>query len=360
MSGLLQPTLARPRLQVLANGTPVAGVRSAEIESNNHYASDRFSVVFALGADQLWTADYWSSQAAIMLDVQIGFLPDGAPEGAVSWTSLLQGATDTIEIEVPSTVRIQGRDLSAGLIAARTQETFANQTSSDIVTTIAQRHNLTPQVTTTSTLVDRYYELEHDRITLNQFSRTTTEWDLLVFLAQQEGFDLFVQGTTLYFQPSNTDLSAPDLILRPRPTVNGPANLIELRMQRNLALAAGIDVTVRSWNSRQQNAYSQTATTGGGPGSGSSQSYVLVRPNLLADDAMKLAQTWLATLAQHERVISALMPGELTLTPRSTVGLEGTGTAFDQIYHIDTIERHLRFDGGFVQHVRAKNADVQS
>lgn len=350
----------RPHLQVLANGTPVAGVREAEIASNSHYAADRFSIAIAVGADPLWTIDYWSAQSDVSLDVQIGFVPDGAPEGAAIWVSLVQGAVDTIQIEAPAqVVRLQGRDLTATLIAAHTQETFANQTSPEIVRTIAQRHNMTAQVTTTGTMVGRYYELEHDRITLDQFSRVTTEWDLLVFLAQREGFDVFVQGTTLYFQPAQVASSVPDVILRPVTTSGGPANLIELRMERKLALAGDIEVTVKSWNSRQSNVYTQTARGTGISKLGTPQSYVLVRPNLLPEEALKVAQNWLTTLAQHERVITALMPGELTLTPRSLVGLEGTGTAFDQVYYVDTIERRLRFDGGFVQHVRAKNSSLQ-
>lgn len=356
-----QPGVRRPRLQVLANGTPVAGALSADIVSTNDFAADRFSVVIALGPDPVWTADYWSQQSSLVVEVQMGFLPDGAPAGTAVWTSLVEGAVDTIEIGVPqATVRVDGRDFSAAMMTALTQETFANQTSSDIVTTIAQRHNLTPQVTATDTIVGRYYELEHDRITLNQFSRSSTEWDLLVSLAQHEGFELFVQGTTLYFQPPSSDPASPDLLLRPSATANGPVNLISLRMERKLALAGEVEVTVKTWNSRQQNAYVQSASKGGGSTSGSSQSYVLVRPNLLPDGAAKLAQSWLAMLAQHERVIAVQMPGELTLTPRSIVALEGTGTAFDQAYYIDTLERRLRFDGGFLQHLRAKNSDAQS
>ncbi len=286
----------------------------------------------------------------------MAFLPDGAPEGAASWISLIQGTVDTVQIEIPrQLVRLEGRDLTAALISARTQETFANRTASEIVSILAQRHGLTPKVTATTTLVDRYYELEHDRITLNQFSRATTEWDLLVFLAQQEAFDLFVQGTTLYFQPVQADANAPEAILRATSTLNGPANIMDLHMERALILAGDIEVTVKSWNSRQKNAYTQTVRSQGASGSGTSQTYVVVRPNLLPDEALKLAQNWLSTLTQHERVISAIMPGELSLTSRSVVALKGTGTAFDQTYYVDTIERRLRFGGGFQQYVRAKN-----
>ncbi|MBV9756809.1 MAG: hypothetical protein JO047_07125 [Alphaproteobacteria bacterium] len=356
MSDLLLPSVRYPRLQVLANGAPLTGVRDAEVSANSHYGASRFSLTIALGADPLWTAAYWSAQSSVILDVQVAFMPASAPANSATWVSLILGAADTIEIELPQQlVRVHGRDLTAALLTARTQETFANQTSSEIVATIAARHNLTAAVTPTGGLAGRYYELEHDQLTLGQFSRASTEWDLMVFLAQQEGYDIFVEGSTLYFQPPTANPMSPDATLRPVATFNGPANLSELRMERCLALAGNIGVTVKSWNSRQGAAVTQSA---GAADAASGQSYQLVRPNLLPDQATTLAQNWLGMLTQHERVITARMPGELTLTPRSVVALEGTGTAFDQVYYVDTLDRQIRFDGGFVQRMRAKNSTV--
>ena len=71
-----------------------------------------------------------------------------------------------------------------------------------------------------------------------------------------------------------------------------------------------------------------------------------MQPNLTPEDALKLAQRKLAELTRHERIIRITMPGELALTPRSMITLEGTGTEFDQAYYIDVIERRLRRDGG--------------
>src|SRR5690242_17085448 len=56
----------------------------------------------------------------------------------------------------------------------------------------------------------------------------------------------------------------------------------------------GAVLPLKSWNSRQRNAYTQTARATGSGKSGAVQSYVLVRPNLLPDEALKLAQNWLA------------------------------------------------------------------
>ncbi len=332
----------------------------ADVLSNNHYAADRFTAQVALGLDPWAGAAFWAAETDILADVQFS-LDDGA-----SFTSLVQGLVDTVVIDpLAGTLHIEGRDLTASMIENRTQETFANRTSSEIATIFAQRHNLSPVVTATTTPVGRYYQNEHDKIALNQFSRSMTEWDLLIFLAGQEGFDLFVSGTSLYFQPSAVSANAAFTIT--------PDILQDLRLERSLTLARDIIVTVKSWNTRQQNAFTQTVraagrrsvgsgsgAVAGGAQAGAPQHYVFVRPNLTMSDALSLAQQKAGELTQHERVWEATMPGELTLTPRSLIQLGGTQTDFDQTYYVDTIERHLSIEHGFVQRMRAKNTSPRS
>ena len=54
------------------------------------------------------------------------------------------------------------------------------------------------------------------------------------------------------------------------------------------------------------------------------------------------------------------MPGELEMTPRSMIMLEGTGTDFDQTYYIDVIERRLRLDGGLTSTFSARNTSPRT
>ncbi len=348
-----EASFRQPRLRVLANGALLPGALEADILSNNHYAADRFRIAVASPDPALLDAD------AIALDIQLALAEGG-------WVSLIQGETDTIEHDpLANRLVLHGRDYAARLIEARTQETFANQTSSEIAATIAARHNLTVDAQPTTTPVGRYWQLEHDRVTLDQFSRTTTEWDLLTTLAGHEGFDLWVSGTTLHFRPA-TASATPHAILRPIATLTGPANVTTLRLERSLTLARDIEVTVKSWNSRQQTAFVQTArraSPGGGSGgkrSGPPQKYAYVVPNLTPDDALKLAQRKLAELSAHERLVTAEMPGELLLAPRQQVRVEGTFTNFDQPYWIDAIDRHLHFARGFSQRLHARNTSTGS
>ena len=335
-------SLRRPRLQVLANSAVLGGVLEASVSSSSHYAADRFRLRAALSSVDPSVLSAADLQIEIAVGVGTGF------------RSLIVGLADRIDIDaVHGTVEIEGRDFCAGLIEARIQQTFSNQTSSEIALEFAQGQGLVGDVAQTTTPVGRYYQSEHDQVSLDQFSRATTQWDLLVFLAQHEGFDVWVSGSTLHFQPT---------VASPVSRTILPTDCISLRMQRALTLANDIEVVVKSWNSRQQSAFVQVARQSGQRTGGATktQRYVYVRPNLLADQALQLAQRILADLSRHERVVQMTMPGELVLDPRSMVAIEGTGTDFDQVYQIAEIERELSVERGFVQQVKAKNTTVTS
>jgi len=335
-----------PLLSVLANGAPMAGVMSAGIVSSNHFAADRFSLAAAVSADPPGIRAL-VGQAGILVEVAIS-LGDGA-----GYVSLVTGEADLVDLDpIGGTLRLEGRDLSARLIEARTQESFSNRTASEIATLLAARHGLDADVTPTTTPVGRYWQLQHDRIVLDQFSRATTEWDLLVTLAQLEGLDLWVSGTTLHFRAREAAQAAGRMT---------PGDVTALRLERSLTLACDIEVVVKSWNSRSGAAFVQTARKRAFPSPrGKLQRYVLVVPNLSPDDALKLAQARLAELTQHERVVTAEMPGELDIMPRQRILLAGTGTDFDQEYRVDRVERHVSTAHGFTQTMHMRNGDDAS
>lgn len=343
-----------PRLRVLLNGQALTGAYEADINSNNHWSADCFRVAIALGPDGWADAKFWSSRVNMIVDVQLSL------DGGESFSSVIQGTVDTVEIEpIAGDVRIRGRDFTSALIEAPTQETFANRTASEIATMLAYRHGLVPSVIPTTTPVGRFYQNDHESITLNSLSRVTTEWDLLVFLAQQENCDVYVRGNSLYFQPM-VDPSAISCVLQ-------PSDLIEIRLERSLMLAQEIQVAVKSWNTQQQAAFVEqvsgtvTATTSGSsPLTASARQYVLICPNLTPDKASAVATQRLNELVRHERTIDFSMPGELVLTPRNVILLRGTGTDFDQAYYVESLDRKFGIRTGFVQQVRANNTSPRT
>jgi phage protein D len=326
-----------PRLLVLADGEPLAGAIEASLTSTATFAADWFCVRAALQRD----AARWAAAPGIRIQVLMALSPQ---EGFVS---LIEGDVDAVRLDPQrGVVALEGRDLSAALIEAPTQEVFANRTSSEIATIFAQRHALAADVQDTTTPVGRYWQLEHDSLTLNVGGRATTEWDLLTLLAQHEGFDVWVTDETLHFRAPDTE--AEPLLL--------PASaLTELRLDRALTFAGDIIVTVKSWHSRLGRGCARSARTRRG---GRAREYVFVAPNLSDEAAQALAERRLGELAGHEWRVTAEMPGELLLAPRGRLSLIGTGTAFDATYRIDEVERRLSARHGFSQTVRARAASV--
>lgn len=351
-----------PRIRLLANNNVIRGAIKMEVVSNNHYSASRMSGDISLSADATYGLAWWASQADIMLDCQMAISQTNAATPA--WQSICTGRVDHLQFDDIGTmcVRFDGRDRTADLIDAKTQETFANQTSSQIATTLAGRHGLTADVTATTTTVGQYYELEHDRITHDNFSHQTTEWDLLTNLAQEEDFDVWVTGTTLHFKPKD-DSTVKTYSVNYSPACAGNAvptlDVETVSMERSLTLANDIEVVVKTTNLRNGVAYIKTAkgvhTKSVGATNSTTQKYVFLKPGLTPDQALKYAQQKLSELSRHERVLNIMMPGELTWTARDKVQLIGTNSAFDQVYYIDEITREMDFEGGFTQHVRVKN-----
>jgi phage protein D len=327
-------------VQVTANGTVLPDVVAATVQSNNFFAADRFEIALAVSADDPATMAFWSESPEIEIDVSFR-------ESTTSpYIPAVRGKVDLVSID-PATklIHAEGRDLSARLIDSVLAETFSNRTASEIAEILARRHGLVPAVTPTPEIIGRYYQGQHDAIMLDGFSGRATEWDFLALLAEMESCDLYVAGSTLYFHPSDS-LASPSFVFR-------PSDLIRLTLERVMTLSGGVQVMVKSWDSRQQRSVVESAARAGSSSAQNQSCHVLIRPNLSPDLARQLAARTLAGLYRHERTVEMVMPGELELTPRDIMIIAETGTAFDQSYQISSIERRFSQKNGFVQRVRA-------
>lgn len=316
-----------PRLQVLADGVALPGVLEADVRLNGYPAADRFLVRMAAAAGGLAIVD----APGVRLDVQVGL--------GGSWTSLVVGEADAVRLDVvQGLVEVDGRDLSASLIDSRVDETFANRTSSEIATLFAERHGLRADVAATGTAVGRYYQSDHEGLTMGQFARAMSEWDLLAALAQREGFSVFVTGDALRFGPADEGVAV---------TLT-PGDCVGLHLEHQLPMTRAIEVTVQSWDQEGAAAVAQTATGGGG---GRAWKHRVTRPNLAADEAQRVAERVLADLLRQERRVDIDMPGEVAISVRGGVTLQGTGTAWDGTYAVGELNRRVDVRRGFTQRV---------
>lgn len=355
------PIARQPRGIVKINGISVPW-EEIEVDNNSYYQADTFRVTLPLSAQPAsmnWA--WWASQADMSVECFIGF-----PNNADSYTesdlkSFILGKVDELSFDpVTSQVVLVGRDLTSVFIDSHTTEKFVSQTASQIATTLATRHGLTPVVTTTTTQSQIWYAREHARIT-----REMSEWDLLAFLAQEEGFILYVKGMELHFEPAPTSTGDPYVLSWNDGSLNG----INISFARNFTLAKDVIVTVKSWGAKLKNGFEVTAKathtkkkilSGLPQPAGSAQKFVYQIANLSREDALKKAQELAMQISRHEVRLSADVPGDNLLTVTTPIQVTGTGTDFDQTYYMDNVIRRISVQEGYRMDIRAKNHATDS
>lgn len=357
----------RPRGVVKVNGIALPGWIEWEVNNNSHYQSDTFRVTFALS--QLppeYGAAWWASQTAVTIEVLAGFPADPDNFTASQLVSWIYGNVDEVDFDpVGTTVTVSGRDLTSLLIDTKTTEAWKDKTSSEVATLLASRHGLTPVVTDTTTKTGRIYELDH--VHMND---QRSEWDLLTYLASKEEFVAYVKGLELHFEPKPDPSEAPYTLQwepgtsdRAAPAFNGKS----INFTRNLTIAKGISVTVRSWNAKQKKGFTavfpkaaKSITPGNATVRGGIQSYVFVKAGMDQQKADEFAQNKHRELTRHEMKLQASLPADDLLTPNCLVQVVGTSSLFDQTYFPDSVTRRMSVGEGYVMTLTAKNHNTDS
>jgi len=348
----------QPRAVVRVNGSPVPGWVSWEVTANTFYEADTFRVSFAASAlPAASNAAWFSQQTETFVEILAGFPADpDHPSATDNMVSLIYGRIDDIELDpVRQQINLTGRDLTAVFIDSRFTDQWANKKSSDIATLLAQKHGLTPVVITTSTQVGVYYKHDQVRLQANQ-----SEWDLLAWLAREEGFVCYVQGQELHFEPDPTPTTDPYVIQWQQ----GPiCNIEHLSFSRSLTVAKGVTVTVRSASLKSKTpvvesypGHAKTVQAGKASPFGNTQNYYFTLP--AGTDSAKCqqyAQARYHEIIAHEMRMHATLPGDNVLRTKALIKVQGTGTAFDQTYFPTAITRMMSVDEGYTMTLEAKN-----
>jgi phage protein D len=319
--------IEQPRVLVSVAGAVLPGVVALELESVGYEAADRFLAVFALGASADSTVAFFAGLAGQSITIAIA-------TAGLGFSTLLVGQVDNVRIDLAANLaELSGRDLTAVLVDAEVSASYVNQTSSQIATAIAEAHGLTPVVTSTSVLVGQYYDRDHARAALGLHARATTAWNLLVALAQIEGFAVDVAGQSLVFGPAG--MPAPVAV-----TVNS-----FVRVAVDFAATLPGQAILSSWNARSKSV-NQAAV-------GSGTATRLIRPNLSTAEAQRVASAHAAALSGQAMVLAGTMPGDVSLRPGASLQLSGTGSMFDVAYTVLAVRRRVSAAHGFMQAVRA-------
>jgi hypothetical protein len=215
-------------------------------------------------------------------------------------------------------------------------------------------------VDATTTRVGRYYKEDHDHLTGDAFSKTTTEWDVLTKLAKEEGMDLWVSGTTLHLKYPQPETTPNPFVIQYRGTdyqTNYPtANVADLQISRDLNKAKDIKVTIKCWSSKGNKAAEYHA------GSSNKNAQLFSRNGGSADPvrAQNMANAWYEEIMRHERSFTVSLPNDLTITAQTIIQLVGPLGSWAQNYRVDEVTRTLSYEGGLEVHLTCKNHSTNS
>lgn len=350
----------QPRGIVTVSGVRLDAWVNFEVENNTFYEADSFRVMFALSALPFAYNDaWWASQPEIFIEILAGFPANPDNYAVADLQSLTYGRVDNIDYDpVARTLTVTGRDMTAAMIDAKTTETFQNMTSSKIATMIAQRHGLTPVVTSTPKLSGRYYAIDSVRV-----NQQRSEWDLLTALADEEEFVVYVKRKELHFELAPTATAAPYLLKWEPPSDQNGAfafNGKSISFSRALTLARGVVVTVQSVSPKTGKSVKVTfpqKQAGVKPGQSAAvaQQYSYTFAHMTYEKALQKAQQLHADISQHEVKMSVTMPADNLLLVTSIISMIGTGTAFDQTYYPESITREMDINQGYTMAIKAKN-----
>jgi len=366
MAGILR----QPRSIVIVNGVQFAFL-SWEVNNNGYYQADTFTARFPLtqpGITEPWLyngAQWWAELTDVDVQIYDGFPADPTNFTVANLTLRILGRADSIEIDpIHKTVQVTGRDYTSKLIDTKVAPPNQNRFASDVAAHYAVENGLIPVIPiATSTKVGVYYRIDHVGMKVEK-----SAWDILCALAHAESFNVYVKGKELHFEPKPDPAKARVLTLdNSQRVTNAPTP--ELRFIRNLTLAHGIAVYVRSWNDKQKKGFTKVArskrtkdpvTKRNQPLTGEEQVYSYTIPNLTPVAAQAKADSLLASISQHEvRFTADDMPGDPTLDPFQPVRWLYNGTMYAQTYFLESVVRSFSFQA-YTMSIRGKNHSVES
>lgn len=353
----------RPRSMVKLNDAAVPGCIDWTVSNNSFSEADTFRVKYAASLmPASFNANTLSRSTEVFLEIMAGFPTDPDKPDPSELHSLIYGRVDDIEYDpFERSFVLTGRDLTAVFIDSKITSQYVHQVSTDIVQSLAHSHQLQVESIVTTTQVGTYYN--NDQV---QLQAGRSEWDLLLYLAQKEGCVVYVSGKTLFFEKFSTDTNSPFDIVWDQPddeTGCPVSNVIDLTFERDLTVGRGITVTARSPNrTTGKPTVASYPSNPRGIQAGKASSFGSVQAyyfNLSADQTPTQVQAFAKArydaILSHEVKLRARLPADNSLSIQGAIRVQGTGTAFDQIYYPRLIERQMSMDEGYTMTVEAQS-----
>ncbi len=346
---------------IAVNGMQVK-FTSISVEQNAFSAADSFEIVLPYfirdqqsGETILANGPDFTSvlltQDVIPVSAWVGYPANPLNYTVNDLAQVMDGYMDTARWDFDKTgeiVTLNGRNMVGPLIDAKIVDKFPNLTSSAIAIKFALEHGLTPVVTPTSTLAGTYYN-QNSTITGNN---SMSEWDLLLFLAQQENFIVRVKGGQLLFGPYGTVTGYVD---QTPISLTWGQNIETLEFERSPQAAKDIVVKVISYDRNYKHRIEETAksTTQYAQRilnqAGQRQQYVetYTIPGLTRDQAQKKAIAICNELSRSQIIGNVTCAGDPNMSIDRKLQIQGVGQILSDFYYLNKVTHQFDLTNGY-------------
>jgi phage protein D len=365
---------------VIVNNTQVR-FNTFDVEQNGFSAADTFEIELPFFIRNQQTGDLvlangpefqsvLLTQDVIPVQVYVGYPKNPLNYGINDLVQLIDGTMDTARWDFDNTgeyVTLNGRNVVGKMIDAKITDKFPNQTASSIAESLADKYSLSKMITPTTTLAGTYYS----KSSAMTGDSETTEWDLLQYLAQQEGFVVRVKNNTLMFG-AYSDITGYEGV---EPIVYTWGYDVEkLEIERSPHAARDIVVKVISYDRRTKTRIYETkrgktetststsdtrvvatadSTTerslGTGNQVGRKEQYVetYTIPGLTRDQAQKKAQAIYEQLSRSQLIGQIDCAGNTDMAIDRLIQIQGIGLGLQNNYYLNKVSHKFDIDNGY-------------
>jgi len=352
-----------PRALIMINGIRCWYI-DIEVTTNQFYVCDTFYLKIPLNMDPNPNLDYWSKASSLEVKIYIGFPSNPSSYSTDDLDLMIVGYCTDFNIDpVSGIITIHGRDLLSLFMDKKLTKNFANMSHSQAVAQLVSSNQLNSRIVPTdiNNKVGNFF-FNQNMALLNN----TTQWDLIMSLAQLDQYVAFMDGETFVYEPRPSDKNVNNPFVlnyqtvdanQPIPVFNGS----HISLSHVMGLAGDVTVVVKSgYNAKSgQHTYARVTSTHNinikGVPKGSIKQYVYNIPGLSPDQAAQKAAQFLDDHTSHEMRLYVTMPGDNTLKKDSLIQLKGTQSGFDQIYYPEQVIRRMSPSEGYSMEITAKN-----
>jgi len=259
--------------------------------------------------------------------------------------TLFTGEIDEIEMDyIRREIRCRGRDKSSKLHETITSEKWINKKPSEIVQDLIGRVGLSGQVP--ASVVSAGKQLQQDFVKLsenNTFARIIHE------MARLDGARWWIdQNGSFHYVPFGSPQGLYSVTIN---QAGQPisADCLELRIVHNLQAARPHAVTVKGWHPKKREIFSYTSNVAG---SGPNRTFNYQVPTATDDIVRQHARSEATEKTRHEFLVSSTVVGDVTV--QAGMGLQVSGTDFDQVFDIDEVSHDFGMSG-YLTHLTARS-----